>query len=510
MSEAPVHVRRRASGRGARGGDTVHAPLRRLTNPWKPVEIFSEEQLQRLIGAAHELLSQFGMEIRSKAALDIFAKHGALVDYETQMVRLPKEVVTHFRAFAPQSFVLKARNRERDLHIGGNVLNFGPVGGAPNVADLTRGRRYGDLESFDEIIKINQALGVVHWQGGVVCEPVDVPVPIRHLAMNLSHIFNSDQVWQARGVGAVPVQDSLFMSAIEHGVSVEDLAREPTLMVITNVNSPRRVDEEILDGIMLMAQHGQAVCITPFTLMGAMAPVTLAGALTQQTAEALAIIVLCQMIRPGAPCVMGGFTSNVDMRTGSPAFGTPENVHATLGGAQIARRLGLPYRSSAVTASPAVDAQSTYETGFSLWAAIMSHSNLITHAAGWLEGGLVNSYEKTVVDAEMLRGWADMLKPIEFSDDDIGLAAIGEIAPGGHFFGSPHTVARYENAFYRPILSDWSNFESWSEAGARDATTRAQDVWKKALAGFQPPLLDLSKREELEDYVARRSRDLSV
>lgn len=510
MNEAPPHVRRRTNSRGARGGDAVFAPLGRVTNPWKPVEIFSEDQLQRLIGAAHQLLANLGMEIRSKAALDVFAKHGAVVDYETQMVRLPQDVVTQYRCLAPSSFVLKARNRARDLHVGGNVLNFGPVGGAPNVADLTRGRRYGDLAAFEEILKINQALGAVHWQGGVVCEPVDVPVSTRHLAMNLSHIFHSDQVWQARGVGAVPVLDALEMSAIEHGVSVEDLALEPTLMVITNVNSPRRVDEEILDGIMLMAQHGQAVCITPFTLMGAMAPITLAGALVQQTAEALAIIVLCQMIRAGTPCVMGGFTSNVDMRTGSPAFGTPENVHATLGGAQIARRLGLPYRSSAVTASPVVDAQSTYETGFSLWAAIMSHSNLITHAAGWLEGGLVNSYEKTVVDAEMLRGWAQMLKPVEFSDEDIGLSAIADIAPGGHFFGSAHTMARYETAFYRPILSDWSNFENWSEGGAKDATARAQDVWKKALASFEPPPLEDAKREALLDYVARRTRDLEA
>ena len=279
-------------------------------------------------------------------------------------------------------------------------------------------------------------------------------------------------------------------------------------MIVTNVNSPRRLDEEILDSIMLMAKYGQCVCITPFTLMGAMAPITLAGALVQQTAEALAVIVLCQMIRAGAPCIMGGFTSNVDMRTGSPAFGTPENVHATLGGAQLARALKLPYRSSAVNASPVVDAQSTYETGFSLMAAIMSHSNLITHAAGWLEGGLVNSFEKIVVDAEMLRSWADMLKPAQFNADDLALEAIGAVAPGGHFFGSDHTKSRYESAFYRPILSDWSNFENWQEHGAKDATTRAHEVWKKALATYQPPPLDAAVQDELQDYVARRTREL--
>ncbi len=253
---------------------------------------------------------------------------------------------------------------------------------------------------------------------------------------------------------------------------------------MTNVNSPRRVDEEILDNIMVMARHGQCVAITPFTLMGAMAPVTLAGALVQQTAEALCVVALCQMIRPGTPCVIGSFTSNVDMRTGSPAFGTPEYVNAVLASAQIGRRLKIPVRTSAVNASPVVDAQSTYETGFSLQAAILSHSHLINHAAGWLEGGLSASLEKIVVDAEMLRNWAECLKPIEFSDDDIAVEAIKSVAPGGHFFGESHTLARYESAFYRPILSDWSNFENWTEAGARNATERATGIWKKMLADY--------------------------
>jgi trimethylamine--corrinoid protein Co-methyltransferase len=252
------------------------------------------------------------------------------------------------------------------------------------------------------------------------------------------------------------------------------------------------------------------VVITPFTLMGAMAPVTLAGALVQQTAEALAIIALCQMVRPGAPCVMGGFTSNVDMRTGSPAFGTPEYVKATLATAQLGRRLGLPVRTSAVNASPTVDAQSTYETDFSLWAAIMSHSHLINHATGWLEGGLTASMEKIVIDAEVLRGWAQILKPFDFSDDDLAVDAIGEVAAGGHFFGSPHTLARYETAFHRPIVSDWSNYENWRDAGSRTATERALAVWKKARDEFVPPPLDPAVAEALDAYVARRKEALGA
>ena len=300
------------------------------------------------------------------------------------------------------------------------------------------------------------------------------------------------------------------MSAIEHGCSVDDLAVRPTLLSVTNVNSPRRVDEEILDNVMIMARHGQCVVITPFTLMGAMAPVTLAGALVQQTAEALGVIALCQLVRPGSPCVMGGFTSNVDMRTGSPAFGTPEYVNASLATAQLGRRLGIPVRTSAVNASPAVDAQSTYETAFSLQAAVLGHSHLINHAAGWLEGGLSASFEKIVVDAEMLRAWAQLLKPVVFDDDDLGLDAIRGVEPGGHFFGTAHTLARYENAFHRPLLSDWSNFESWKEAGARDATHRATATWKRLLTEYTPPPLDPAVREAIDDYVARRSIELGA
>jgi trimethylamine--corrinoid protein Co-methyltransferase len=341
-------------------------------------------------------------------------------------------------------------------------------------------------------------------------EPVDVPVAVRHLATYQAHIECSDIVWAARGIGGVQAEDAIAMSAIEHGCSPEDLAARPTLMTVTNVNSPRRVDEEILDNIMTMARHGQCVVITPFTLMGAMAPVTLAGALVQQTAEALAVVALCQLVRPGCPCVMGSFTSNVDMRTGSPAFGTPEYVQAVIASAQIGRRLKLPVRTSAVNASPMVDAQSTYETAFSLQAAILSNSHLINHAAGWLEGGLSASLEKIIVDAELLRNWAEILKPVDFSDDDLAVEAIKETAAGGHFFGSAHTLARYETAFYRPLLSDWSNFENWRDAGSRNATERATGIWKKLLAEYVPPPLDPAVREAIADYVARRSLELSA
>ncbi len=460
--------------------------------------------------AAYRVLEETGIEIRSVAALDVFRRGGARVDPETQIVRLGREVVQACLAHAPEQFTLHARNAQRHLQVGGNVVNFGPVNGAPNISDAVEGRRYGNLQGFRNILQLTHALGILHWQGGIVVEPVDVPVPIRHLAAYQAHVECSDIVWAARGVGGVQAEDAIAMSAIEHGCSVQDLASRPTLMTVTNVNSPRRVDEEILDNIMVMARHGQCVVITPFTLMGAMAPITLAGALVQQTAEALAVIVLCQMLRPGAPCVLGSFTSNVDMRTGSPAFGTPEYVQAVIASAQIGRHLKIPVRTSAVNASPVVDAQSTYETAFSLQAAILSHSHLINHAAGWLEGGLSASLEKIVVDAELLRNWAEILKPVSFSDDDLAVDAIAQVPAGGHFFGAPHTLARYETAFYRPLLSDWRNFENWQDAGALNATQRATGIWKKLLAEYVAPPLDPAIKEALDEYVARRTRELGA
>jgi trimethylamine--corrinoid protein Co-methyltransferase len=509
---AAASPRRREGGRGrgTRSTGPSFAPIPRLSNPWPPLEILTGEQVERIVLAAFRVLEEAGLEIRSAAAREVYRRAGAPVDDATQMVRLGRDIVEAHLKFAPASFVLHARNPDRDLHIGGDVVNFGPVNGAPHINDRVHGRRYGDIESFRNILRLTHSLGVLHWQGGIVVEPVDLPVAVRHLAVYQAHIECADIVWAARGIGGVQAEDAIAMSAIEHGCTVEELASRPTLMTVTNVNSPRRVDEEILDNIMTMARAGQCVVITPFTLMGAMAPVTLAGALVQQTAEALGIIALCQMLRPGAPCVLGGFTSNVDMRTGSPAFGTPEYVHAVIAAAQIGRHLKLPVRTSAVNASPVVDAQSTYETAFSLQAAILSHSHLINHAAGWLEGGLSASLEKIIVDAELLRNWAEMLKPISFDDDDLAVEAIKAVAVGGHFFGEPHTLARYQSAFYRPLLSDWSNFESWTEAGSRNATERATGIWQKLLAEYVPPPLDPAVKEAIAAYVARRTGELSA
>ena len=277
---------------------------------------------------------------------------------------------------------------------------------------------------------------------------------------------------------------------------------------ITAVTPPRLFDKEMGEGLIAMAEHGQPVTLTPFTLMGAMTPVTLAAALAQQNAEALFGITLTQLVRPGAPVMYGAFTSNVDMRSGAPAFGTPENVKANLIAGQLARRYRLPYRTSNTNASNAVDLQAAYETVDATWGAVMGGGNLIYHAAGWLEGGLTASYEKLILDVEILQNLIEILKPVDFSEEELGFDAIASVPAGGHFFGAAHTMARYETAFYRPMLSDWTNYGGWEAAGAKEAVERATELWQRALAEYEEPVLDAAIREELDAYVAKRKEEI--
>jgi trimethylamine--corrinoid protein Co-methyltransferase len=300
------------------------------------------------------------------------------------------------------------------------------------------------------------------------------------------------------------------MICIARGITKEQLKREPSLFSIVNSNSPLRLDGPMLQGLMEMARHGQPVVLTPFTLSGAMAPVTIAGALAQQNAEALAGITLIQIVAPGVPAMYGGFTSNVDMKSGAPAFGTPEYARAAMAGGQLARRYGFPYRSSNACAANAVDAQAAYESEMSIWGAVMGGVNMMLHGAGWMEGGLVASFEKFILDVEMLQMMGEFLQPLEVTDDTLGLEAMTDVGPGGHFFGTAHTMARYETAFYSPILSDWRNYESWRLAGAQTAEQRANAIWKQALAEFQPPPLDPAIVEALEAFVAKRKEEGGV
>ncbi|MEM9371896.1 MAG: trimethylamine methyltransferase family protein, partial [Pseudomonadota bacterium] len=339
-------------------------------------------------------------------------------------------------------------------------------------------------------------------------EPADVHPSIRHLECIRAKLKLSDKVCHTYALGIERVEDAMEMIRIGGGLSHEEFEATPRMYTNINSTSPLKHDWPMLDGSMRLVKRGQAVTVTPFTLSGAMAPVTLAGAIAQQTAEALAAIVLFQIIRPGCPVVMGSFTSNVDMRSGAPAFGTPEYMRATQMSGQMARFYGLPLRSSNANAANVPDAQAAWESAFSLWAATSSHTNLIYHAAGWLEGGLCASYEKFVMDCEMLQQMAVYNQPIGTTDEDLAVDAIAEVdafpPANRHFFGAQHTQDRYTTAFYSPFLSDWTNFKGWEEAGSVRTPERALGVWKKILAEFEPPPMDAAVAEELDAFVERR------
>ena len=506
---APRGARRRSRER--RGEQALkQLPWRRVENPYPPIEVFSADQIEAIHDTSLRILEEIGMDFLHPEALDILKKAGAEVEPGTERVRLDRGLVLEALAHAPSSFTLHARNPAHDLTMGGNVINFGTVGSAPNVSDLERGRRDGNFADYCDLLRLAQAFNIVHVISGYPVEPVDLPPETRHLDAVGAMITLTDKAFHAYSLGRVRILDGIEMTRIAHGLSEAELSARPSLFTIVNTSSPLRLDGPMIEGIIEMARRNQVVIITPFTLSGAMCPVTIAGALAQQNAEALAGLAFAQLINPGAPVVYGGFTSNVDMKSGAPAFGTPEYTRAALGGGQLARRYNLPYRTSNANAANLVDAQAAYESQMSLWGAVMGHGNFVVHGAGWLEGGLTASFEKFVLDVEMLQMMAEFLVPIEVNEETLGLDAIRDVGPGGHFFGTAHTLARYETAFYSPILSDWRNYETWAEAGGHSVTERAHELYKKVLAAYAPPALDEAVREELDDYIVRRTRDGGV
>jgi trimethylamine--corrinoid protein Co-methyltransferase len=483
-------------------------PFRRLENPFRPLEVLSEDQVEAIHEASLRILAEVGVEVLGDRAVERLAGAGADVDRETRRVRLDPGLVEERIATAPAEFTLRARNPERDVTLGGRHLVISSVGGPAFVTDLERGRRAGNWADFRDYVRLIGALNVIHQEAGGPLEPTDLPVETRHLDMYACLATELDKTWHCLGFGATVVEDAFEIAALARGVGRDRLVDEPSLITIINTNSPLRLDGPMSDGLIAMAEHGQAVVATPFTLAGAMTPVTLAAALAQQNAEALFCIVLTQIVRPGAPVVYGAFTSNVDMRTGSPAFGTPESVKGALASGQLARRYRLPWRSSNATASVVVDAQAAYESEMAVWGAVMGGVNLLYQGAGWLEGGLTASYEKLILDAEILQMISEVLQPIPVDEASLGLDAIAEVGPGGHFFGAAHTLERYETAFYRPILSDWRNYETWADDGGRTATERASAIWRRLLGEAVPPPIEPDRAEAIEAYVARRKGEI--
>jgi trimethylamine--corrinoid protein Co-methyltransferase len=480
---------------------------KQLRNRFAPIEALDQEQLEFIHDISLRILEEEGVEVIGDQALTMFKRSGASVD-ANGMVRIDRGLLLETIAQAPEKFWLTPRNPDQAIQIGGDVLNFGLVSGAPNVQDNVNGRRAGNFEDYKKLISFGQYFNVLTFFGNQATAPIELPANSRHLDTTFVNLTVSDKPFLVTGIGGGRSRDAIEMSAIANGLSMDEMKSYPSVMTNININSPRKLDDAMAYGAMQMALFGQPVTVTPFTLMGAMTPTTMAGALAQQNAEALLGIALLQFTRPGTPVVYGGFTSNVDMRSGSPAFGTPENSLANIAGGQLARRYNLPYRTSACNASNAVDAQATYETQMALWGAVMGHGNLIYHAAGWLEGGLVASFEKLIIDCEMLQHMSTLLEPLKIDLTEIGLDAMREVGPGGHFFGCDHTMQRYKSAFYQPFLSDWQNSESWALAGSKDATTRATEIWPKILAEFEPPPADPAITEALQAYMAKRKEIL--
>ncbi len=482
---------------------------RQVANPYPPIEVLTSDHIEAIHQASLELLRDAGIRFLSDRARRIFRAAGAEVDESLDTVRFDPELVETLISSAPATFTLKARNPARSVEMGGSNINFATVGGPSFISDLDQGRRSGTIEDLRNFFRIAHQLEIFHLVGANSFEPQDLPADTRHLDKYLAAISCHDRIWLASMLGGYRAADALEMQAIVHGIDLNTVPSDVLCMGNININSPRQVDESMSDALIEYSAMNQAVLVTPFTLLGAMAPTTMAGALVQQNAEALACIVLTQAVRKGAPVVYGSFSSNVDMKTGAPAFGTPEYVRTTLASGQLARRYSLPIRASGSNASNAPDAQASYETCMSVWAAVMGHTNLLLHGGGWLEGGLVASFEKLIIDAEILQLIAESLKPIPVNQDTLAVEAIAEVQPGGHFFGSAHTMERYQDVFYAPLLSDWRNYETWRDDGAEHAYQRANRVWKTLLDEYQAPLVDADILAALNDYVEYRKAEIS-
>lgn len=477
-------------------------PWRQVENPFGTLPVLSPEGVDRIHEASLRVLEDLGIELWNAEARRLFADAGAVV--EGEVVRVGRDIIEAALATAPSEVTLTPRNPDRAVNIGGNRLAFGLVAGPPAVHDEVRGRRSSNMDDYEDFIRLAHYFNAIHLIGNQVSAPMELPANNRHLDTYRANLTLSDLSFHCTAIGSGRALDGIEMMAISRGIGLEEIADSPGVITVINVNSPRRFDDEMAKGLMTMSEHGQVVSVTPFTLMGAMTPVTLGAGLTQQNAEALFGIALTQLVRPGAPVIYGSFTSNVDMRSGAPAFGTPEHAKANVASGQLARRYNLPYRSSPSSASNVVDAQAAYETQMALWGCVLGGTNLLYHAAGWMEGGLQASYEKLVLDVEMLQHMMEFLTPIDLSDDELAFDAMERVPTGGHFFGDPHTLERYEHAFYTPMLSKWQNYEAWAESGSENATQRATKVWQAALDDYEEPTLPTDRLEALDDYVAHR------
>ena len=497
------------SRRGRRSGRSKVRDAVAEQPPWEqprmrfdPIRAVSDDELEAIHQASLRVLAETGIDFLDDTARRQLAEVGADVDGDR--VRFDPELVAHLISTAPAQFTLHGRDPIRDLVLGGDHIVYTSVASPPFVTGLGRDRRNGNREDYRNLIKMGQVLNAVHTVAGYPVEPMDLHPSVRHLHATHDMLTLSDKFPFVYSLSRQRNQDAIEMVRIARGIDKATINDETSIFSVINASTPLRYDTVMLHGIQEMSAANQLIVITPFTLAGAMAPVTVAGALVLQNAEALAGIAYTQVVRPGAPVSYGGFTSNVDMRSGSPAFGTPEYWKACLVGGQLARRYGVPYRSSNVNASNSVDAQSAYESVIAIWGAVMGGVNLLLHGAGWLEGGLLASYEKMVIDADLLNMVTEMLRPLTVDDATLAVEAIAEVGPAGHFFGTPHTQERYTTEHFQPMISSWTNFENWDEAGRVEAHERAEKLAHQILAAHEEPPMPEERRAELDEFVTHR------
>jgi trimethylamine--corrinoid protein Co-methyltransferase len=502
--------RLRSGGRAGRQAARASHHVARepfLTRTLAPFEVLNEEGLATIEHNADTILEKVGLEFRGDAhALRLFREAGA--DVQGERVRFPRGMCRQIvQASAPKVFTQYARNEANSVQIGGTATVFAPNYGSPFVRDLDSGRRYGTIEDFRNFVKLAYVSPHLHHSGGTVCEPVDVPVNKRHLDMVYSHIRYSDKPFMGSVTAPERARDTVEMARITFGADY--LEDHPVILSLINANSPLVWDGTMLGAARAYAEANQATLLTPFILAGAMAPVTAAAVCAQTLAEALGGMTFVQLIRPGAPVVLGSFASSMSMQSGAPTFGTPEPALVLYAMAALARRLGVPFRSGGnLCASKIPDAQAAYESAQTFVPTVLAGVNFVLHAAGWLEGGLAVGYEKFVMDADQCGMAAVFIKGIDLSENGQAVEAILENGPGQHFLGTAHTLANFETAFYRSEIADNNSFEQWQEDGSLDAAQRANRIWKRMLREYEPPALDEGIDEALQEFIAKRKASM--
>lgn len=494
----------RSPRRAARLRPSVNLVMKQPVARMPLYNLLDEDGLEKLHRASLEVLAEIGIDFYDAEAHDILRQHGAKVEGDTAF--FDPALVEEMLARAPGQFTQLARNPQNNLVIGGKHVTFAPIYGPPFVVDR-QGRREATLEDFDNFVKLAYLSPYMHHSGGTVVEPTEVPVDTRHLDMIYSHVKHSDKAFMGSVTSGANAADSVRMAEIVFGA--DEIREHPALVSLINVSSPRRLDTTMLAALKVYARARQAVVITPFIIAGAMSPVTTAGSIVQQNAEALAGIVFTQMVEPGTPVVYGSFLTNADLKTGSPMFGTPESQIAIYISAQLARRYGLPFRGGGMFATSKIpDAQAAYESVMTMVPTIQAGTNLVLHAAGWLENGLSAGYEKFVMDCEMLGMYHKFLEGVDLSDEAMAMESLRTVGPGEHHLGTDHTMERFRTAFYRSDLFDYDGAEEWQEKGAKDIWTKAAERVEVLLGEYEAPALDPAVEEELLDFMNRRRAEI--